>query len=349
MNTENYPAAIEISSTSLKLLQVARIQKQRYEIVRAVYLPFKSVPQPQSSAVREYLKRIIEENKIRGEVVSSLSINKIQTFVYLLPDMPQQEISSAIAWKLKQNLPEGVSFENVSFDYVSCTNPRQGTNNKEIQVLVFAAFKDLILEQIKLFKDFSLGLIAVEPKPYAGLRSLFWLGKITQEETVLVIQFGASQSSITIVHLGQPYLMRPLNVSGNSFNEAIANYLQIDREAAEVLKRQDGLTSGSKSLLALTSQIENLIVDIEHTFKYFAHQLIRLKISAYDRILLYGGTAGVNNLAAFLSERLVVPVDVFNSLIQLDLFRHQDISPSVKENLFSFTSTLGLAIKYIEW
>lgn len=342
---EYYPAAIEISSTSLRLLQIARVQKQRHQIVKAAYLPFKAAPQ--ASEIKDYFKKMIEENRIKGEVVSSLPVNKIQTFVYLLPNMPQTEIPSAIAWKLKQNLPEGTSFENISFDYVSYMNTRQGTNNNQIQVLVFAVLKNLILEQIKLFKDFSLELTAIEPKPYAALRSLLWLGKITEEETVLVIQLGVNQSSITIVHLGQPYLIRPLNVSGNTFTEAIINYLQVGRSEAEALKRNESLTAGSKILLALASQLENLVVDIEHTFKYFSHQVTMSEVSAYNRILLYGGASGLNNLSAFLSERLVIPVDIFNPLDQLDLLQYDEISPLVKENFFSFVSTFGLAIKYI--
>lgn len=345
---ESYPAAIEISSTALKLLQLARIQRQRYEIVRAAYLPYKISSQFRFSAIKDYLKKLIEENRIKGEVVSSLAINKIQTFIYLLPDMPESEIPSAIAWKIKQNLPEDVLFDNISFDYLSYMNYRQGSGNKEIQVLVFAAFKDMVLEQTKLFKDLSLELIAVEPEPYAALRSLFWLGKIAEGETILVIHLGAEHSSITIVRSGQPCLMRPLNVSGKTCTEAVANYLQLDWEKAEQLKQEEGLTPGSKSLLALTSQMENLIVDIEHTFKYFSHQLTKSEVGAYDRILLYGGGAGLNNLSTFFSERLVVPVDIFNPLVQFDLFGHENVGPLVKENFVSFASTLGLALKYIE-
>jgi len=346
--SEYYPAAVEISSSSLKLLQVTKTP-QGYKIAKAAYLPLKINPQAQISELKDSLQKLTQDHQISGEVVSSLPISKIQTFTYILPSMPEGEIEQAIAWKLKQNPPAGTTFEAISFDYVPCLSPKAGISAKDMKVLVFAVAKDLILERFRFFQDLSLELIAVEPKPYAALHALFWLGKIRQEETVLVLQIGASHSSISIVNSGTPYLIRPLSVSGNTFTEAIVNYHQLDWKEAELAKRRDGVRPESNSAAALSSQLENLIVDIEHTFKYFSHQIMKSQVASFDRILLCSGGAGLNNLSTFLAERLVVPVDLFNPFTQLSLLEGKEFAPLVKENYISFASALGLATRYIDW
>jgi type IV pilus assembly protein PilM len=318
-----------------------------------------------AAAIKESLGKLIKENEIRGEVVTSLPLNKVQVFNYILPSMSSSEIDSAISWKLKQNPPAGATFEGISFDYVSCVEPKDEIS-KSIRVLVFVVSKELILERIKFFKEFSLELVAVEPRPYASLSVLLWLGKIREDETALALEFGASQSSITIVHAGYPYLIRPLAVSGNSFTEAIAGSNRLDWEKAEAAKRREGLSfwspqakeaapaapeqSGGESLVlpAIASQMESLVVDIEHTFKYFSHQLMKSQVTVFDRVVLCGGGANLINLDKFLSDRLGVPVDVFNPLSALNVCAKNELSQLARENSASFSSALGLAARFIE-
>lgn len=344
LKPEYLPAAIEISSTAIKLLQLAKTQEGHYEICKFAYLPM-----PSQDTTGETLKKIVEESAIKGEIVGSLPISKLQTFTYILPPMPKSEIEQAVAWKLKQNPPAGATFEGISFDFCLCSHSQESVDS-EMRVLVFVVSKALVLEQMKLFQGLSLELIAIEPKPYAALNALLWLGKIRQDETALVLQLGASQSAITIVHSGLPYLIRPLSVSGNTFTEAIANYHQFDWQKAENIKKQDGLKPGSICAQALSSQLENLVVDVEHTFKYFSHQLMKSQITSFERILLCGGSSGLVNLAAFLTERLGVPVDVVSPLSALNLCLKTELSSKgLLENSARFTSTLGLSLRYIGW
>lgn len=352
------PSAIEIGSASLKLLQIAKTQNS-YEIVKSAYVPLASNPQsPHHPALRDSLEKLLRDNPVSGEVVSSLPINKIHTLTYVLPHMPPGEIEQALAWKLKQNPPTGFTFEGLSFDYIANVHSRDSLS-KETQVLVFVASKEAVMQHLRLFRDFSLELISVEPKPYATLSALLWLDKIRQEETVLVLQLGESQSSITVVFSAQPYLIRPLAVSGNTLTEAIARYHQFDWEKAEALKKKEGLKDWvsqpkegqakeeSMCRQALSSQLENLVVDVEHTFKYFSHQLMKSQVTSFDRVVLCGGSSALGSLDAFLADRLAVPVEVFNPFSSSRLCLKQECAPLVKENSASFASVLGLASRYV--
>lgn len=353
-----YPAAIEISSTAIKLLQIARSVKG-LAITAASYLPLRSNTQAGSS-LKNSLKDLIAESHIEGnEAVTSLPLSKIQVFNYILPNMPANEIESAIAWKLKQNPPAGIPFENLSFNYTSYIQPKDDLN-KNIQVMVFAAAKDAVMEHIGLFKELSLEVISLEPKPYATLLALSRAGKIRQDETVLVLELGARESAITVLHLGQPYLIRSLASSGDAFTQAIVNRNQFDWEKAEKLKKQEGLkcwkpqiteaeASGDSScLFALIGQLEGLAVDVEHTFKYFSHQIMKSQVTAFSRVILCGGVAHLVNLDKFLTDRLGAPAEIFDPFNLPDLPVKDGLSPLVKQESASFSSVMGLAVKDIE-
>lgn len=355
-----YPAAIEVSSSAIKLLQIAKIQK-RYEIVKGDYLPLERGAHTFRQTLKESLEKLVKNNQLKGEVLTSVPLNKIQTQSYILPEMPLDEIESAILWKIKEAIPQDVDFSDVSFDYIYAGHAEDDNVKKDRHVLVFIVNKEVTMDIIDLFKGLSLEVIAIAPKPYAIAELLVLLKKLSREETVLVLQLGASQSSVTIMHSGYPCLIRPLTVSGNGFTETIAGYYQLDWEKAENLKREEGLGHWDEPLKetqnknephcfpALSSQLESMVVDIEHTFKYFSHQLIKSKVTAFDRIVVCGGTSGLKNLDKFLMNRLGVAVDVFNPLDALNsLSKTKGLNTAVKEHSAEFAGALGLATRFIE-
>lgn len=355
VKAEYLPAAIEISANSLKLLQLARINSS-LKIVKADYAGLKQAQGDTESALKQSLERLVKKNEIKGEVVTSIPLNKISTFNYILPNMPSDEIESALLWKVRQNLPSGVSLEDISFDYCF-SGPAE--DNKEIYALVFMVAKKISLDMIRLFKELSLDLIIIEPKAYAIIEALSLLKKISEVETVLVLQLGSSESSITIVSSGYPYLITPLGVSGNGFTESLASYYQLDWVKAEALKIKEGLGSlqlkseqnerEEKSCFpVLSSQLETLIIDIEHAFKYFSHQLIKSKVPAFDRLILCGGGGALKNLDKFLTDKLRVPVVVFNPLDFFISHSEHEVSLDLKNHSAEFAGVLGLATRFIE-
>lgn len=322
-----YPPAIEISSSAIKLLQLCQTRHNVYEPARFAYLPFEQRV-VSAAVIRGALEKLVWENSLSGEVVSSLSMAELQTFTYIFPDMPASEIEPAVIWKLKQNPPAGIEFGNLAFDYVSSAS----VLTKGLCVLVFAVSREAVIERSKLFREFSLSLISLEPKPYAVLQALFWSKSIAKDETVLVLQIGAQQSVVSVIYNGFPCLIRSLNVCGNTLTDSLAKQNQLDWQQAEDLKKSVGPAAVGP---AISSQLESLSLDIEHSFKYFSHQLIKSPLVSFRRLILCGGAAQLAGLDKFLAQRLAVNVEVFHS-------------PLISENVSDFTSALGLAVRHIE-
>lgn len=356
---EYFPAAIEITPSSIKLLQLAR-ERNKYLIVKAAYLAFDQTEGASETAIKQSLERMARENQVKGEVVTSLPLDKIQIYSYILPNMPVNEIAAAVAWKVKQTLPPEANLEEVSFDYIyNVVGNKLPGSPRDIHILVFVVPREVVAKNLQLFKELSLELIAIEPKPYLIIDLLSSLKKISMDETALVLQIGPDSSSIIVVSGGYPYLIRPLAVTGSSFTQAIANYFQLDWFKAEALKRDKGLgelklepggfedKSEPHCFPALSSQLESLVLDIEHTFKHFSHQIFKSQVSAFSRVILADGSAALKNLDKFLADRLGVKVDLFDPGDFLKAISGGELPPSIKEHSAGFAGVAGLVARFI--
>lgn len=325
-----YPAAIEIGAASLKLIQFNKAA-QGYGISKIAY------------QAGDSLGALITNNRVSGRVVTSLPLSKINSFTFVFPNMSEKDIEQAVLWKLKQNLPAGLDTGNISFDYLWYLSPVDNPN-KEIMALVFAAAKEAVMEKIRQFAKFSLKVSAVVPEPYAVFCALSFLKRISPHETVLVLTIGGSESAISFIHRNYLCLVRPLSISGNGLTEAIATYHKLEPSKAEEAKRNEGLKINppdsaavdSLCLPAVSSQLEGLVVDLEHTFKFFSHQLMKSQVTSYDRVILCGGSAAFKGLDECLSQKLGVPVEAFNPL------------NDAREDAHSFAAAFGMAAGYTE-
>ncbi len=343
------PTAIDVGANSIKFLQLdngaAGAAIKKIGISR-----FAIRADSSAAALKNLLSSLINENKIQGKVSLSLPLSELQVFSFMFPNMPEKEIKQAVIWKLKQNLPAGSDIASVSFDYNWTVFSRDNLN-KEILALVFAVSKEKALRRIGLFREFSLEVAAAEPEPYAVFCALNFFKKISPQQTIVILALGENESSITIAHSGFACLIRPLSISGNSLTEAVANYHKFDLQKAESIIKSEGLkiqnAADSICMPALSSQIEGLVVDLEHTFKFFSHQLMKSQVAAYTQVILCGGAAALKNLDKCLAEKLSVPVEVFNPLEGPVFTPASPLSPEVKENAHSFAAAAGMAARYL--
>ncbi len=348
-----YPAAVEWGSNSIKLIQLAKSTRGP-EIAKAVYFPL-GRPLPPAAEIRNLVVKILKDQQIKSQAAMTLPLSQIRTFTFVLPFMPEEEIEQAVLWKLKQTLPQEMASETVTFDFVPCF-PKTGGASREIKVLVFLADKGRILELMKFFQSHGLKLLAVEPESYSVFTSLLWAQKLGVQETSLLLHLGAGESSLTVMHSQQPYWMKPLGFSGNALTDAIAASRQMDWQKAEMFKKQEGLNSwkpgasaGAGPEAAILSQLENLVVDVEHAFRTFTQQIGKTEINGFQKVILSGGTAGLPNLEKFFADRLDVPVEIHDPFESLPEVSGQGASSVIKDNPGRFASVLGLAVRFLEW
>jgi len=237
--------------------------------------------------------------------------------------MSDTELNDAIRWKVTQLRPFALNIEEVVYNHIRWQNPKGPTSTQQ-RILLVCVSRQVVQETVSLLQEVGLRAVAIEVAPI----SLVNLDKFRKsppagDEIVMRLDIGAKESAMVITRGDTLYFCRSLALTSEHMTKQIARHCQVNEVVAEELKRQHGLSVWSPdkkgfqkpedkpSMVyhSLISSLENLVVDIEHSFKYFSYQVTQSQITKFDRLILSGGGSGLKNLERFLNARLGVPVE----------------------------------------
>lgn len=353
---KHFAYGVDFGTTAIKLAQIGIFEKkpQIVDIIIEELPPdlFTNSLQ-RNKAVEDTFKKIVAKHKIKGSVVTALSSAQVEIKRLELPPMPEDEISAAVKWELKQTSSSGL--EDLCFDYyVLDKNKSDSSPGKDVMVITCP--KKEVLEQLKIIKAANLIPLAIEVDCLASVFSCRYTEQIKKEEIVLFLEFGCSSCNINIIMNRQVCFKRDLTINGNFLTQSIAKQCSISYDRAEELKKKFGLIpmdslenaaldyGDSDKILVnqtLWLHMEDLIQEIIYTFKFFTHQFIGSEISKFDRIILSGGAGNLNHFSSYLSKYLSVPVEIIDVLDKIEIL------PEVRskfDNLQLLSPRLSVAV-----
>lgn len=360
------PIGIDIGTGSIKIVQLAPID-DKYQISKLAIKEFSpdliDSPTKRLQLLPIILRGMIEENNLKGDVYSAVSLGIARIKNITLPKMPRAEIDGTVKWEIQQT--DKTNIDELSFDYTILDEDRINQLDK-IELLVVTSPKKEIFKHLNLLESVGLNVLAVEVEPLSLLASLNYNHSINPDEVIILLDLGADATQLNIIANNELYFSRVLSVNGNSLTMAIRDYCHVSSQEAEELKRKYGLSAvdsistqdlsrESKTSKptqvkeAISLSLEKLVADIERTFKYFSFQLTKSAIPTYNKVILSGGSANLKMFASFLSNRLNVPVETANPLSSLGISQ-EALSQvnSLEKEAVRFGVAVGLALRGIE-
>lgn len=291
-------------------------------------------------AVQEAIRAVQQRGLMSGPVVMGFHhLDSLVEFVRL-PKMPPPELEKAILWEAREKFsltPEKMVIRHLVLGETAVEGQPQ------TDLLVVAAPKEPILSRWRILSDLGLKVAAAEPVGLAAFYALAGDELWKPEELVGVLEIGLKVSHLSFVRGDAVRFTRAFPVGGDSFTRSIADYCQLEYGDAERLKRQYGI---SKMALeedrqqtgheaddrvrishALGLHLEQLVAEIEQSFRYFTYALGGSEAQRMDRLLVTGGGGLLKYLAEFLNTRLSIPVEAADPL------RHLEVAPEVREQL----------------
>lgn len=361
----HFPYGVDFGTTAIKLVQIGIIDGKPQIInliIEQIPEDLLDSPKDRKRALPEIFKRIVQTHKIKGRVVAALPSSLVQMKMIQLPNMPADEIDKAVKWELSQT--SSIALEDLSFDYYIL----DGTaSSEQIKLMAISCSKKDVLERLALIRQANLFPVAVETDSLATVSVLIYNSQIKKEEVILFLEFSYSSCSLNIVVNNQIYLTRELSINGKSLTQAISEHCHIPYEEAERLKVSCGLIDTEHPAAevkeetavmvneALWLHLENLIQEIDYTFKYFLHQAITTpRISKLDKIILSGGLANLNRFSTYLASYLNTPVEVINPFKEIPLspkissqFYSGDTADNLKHLAPRLSVAMGLALREV--
>lgn len=267
-------------------------------------------------ALASRVQEIFAVNKIKEKKVAvSLSGHSVIIKKISLPEMSVAELQESIQWEAEQYIPFDIKDVHVDFQIV---NPHAGQG--QMDVLLVAAKKAVIGELVDVVRAAKLDPMIVDVDAFALYNAFEANFQMPTQETIALINVGASTININVVAGGQTSFTRDITIGGNLLTEEISKQFAVPWEEAEHMKTTSETTLSMSGVLREVQRISNrvsevLISEIQRSLDFFAATAMNADIAA---IYLCGGAALQTGLIEGVERRLgthVLALNPFNQLI----------------------------------
>lgn len=355
-----YPIGLDISDTSLKFVQLKKasglkftklsdkktIEKLEVNCYNSIKIPPELIVngeiKNQDEVVRQINKLLstAKDGNITNKSVVAV-LPQTQTFIKLLqiPDTSEEEMLQTISEEIVKHIP--LVLDEVYIDWQIIN--RRG---KSIDVLVGAAPKKTVEQYVKTLEQASLQPIALEIEAASICRSL--IPEIEKNESdsdaYLIIDLGASRSSLILCSKKTVYFTINAPISGNDITKQVADSLKIDMVKAQKAKQICGLNKNKcKGVMGeiLNDMINNLVDHIEQAASFFQNNYPQKQIK---EIILCGGGGNFLEIDKVLFEYLKIPVVKGNVWIKVKQNKDDKYS-LLNSNSLSYATAIGLALR----
>ncbi|MEK7521383.1 MAG: type IV pilus assembly protein PilM [Patescibacteria group bacterium] len=263
--------------------------------------------------VAEAVKKLLSDTKVTVKQVNIvLPENKVFTRFIKLPYLTDQEVDSAIAWQAEPYIPIPIAEANIDYQILRRVEPSGGTPGS-VEVLLVAASKNLISKYMKVSTFADLEVVNVETELLSLVRAL-----APQDQTVVLVDFGSSSTSVGIVRGGQLSLSYSIASGGDALTRAVSTSLNLGLPQAEEYKRAYGLDEnmgGGKVAEALKAVFAQIVDEIKKALQYYKTEIGDQ--NPVSTLILAGGTAGMPHVVLYLSQALGMDVLIGDPFVRI--------------------------------
>src|SRR6187431_2033757 len=325
---------VDIGTASIKVCQVKETRKG-LGLVRLGYAPLG--PQVivdgqvmDSGAVVEALQKVFHDAKIKQkECALSVSGQSVIIRKISVPMMTEAELAEQIQWEAEQHIPFDIKDVRVDYQVL-----RRRPEASQMDLLLVAAKKDQIEEYANLARNAKLKPIICDIDAFT-VQNLFEYSRgLPQDQTIAVINVGASLSSLNIISNGVSAFTREIANGGNVITEEIQRQLSVPFEQAEAYKcggnadprepNQAGMVP--QQVVSIVEAVsDSIAAEIQRSLDFFMATSGEGEIA---RIYVTGGSANLAALARAIERRARVSVESWSPLEKLTV-EAKEVDPAL--------------------
>ena len=281
------------------------------------------------AALKRFLGGMAERTPI---VVTSLGGSSVVVRQIQLPLIPRGKFFSTIQWEARRYIP----FEKEEM-VIDAQIMDTDKHKKRMDVMVVAVSHALMEAHLGLLSQAGVEPRVVDNHSLALMNSLFRDSYLRGDETVVMLDIGASTTTLNIFRVGGAYLTRCISIAGNRFTMEIQKRLGLDYAQAEAMKREKEEVSE-----IVKPAVDSLVSELRQSLIYYKNQTGK---GEFDRIILCGGSARLSNLNTYLAQELGIPVEIYDPLRKISLDPRVFPRASLQGLAPQLTLALSLALR----
>lgn len=306
-------AGLDISSSSVKLVELSGGDKDGYKIERYAIepLPRDAVVDGNianldvvSEALRRALRRFGAGVK---NVAMALPASSVITKKIILPDgLREQEMELQVESEANQYIPFALDEVNLDFQVIGPAGAG------EVEVLIAASRKDKVEDRVAAAQSAGLKAVVVDVESLA-IESAFELvsrqfSRSGSDKVVALIDIGASVMNVTVLRGGQQVYSREQAFGGHQLTQDIARQYGMSLEEAEAAKRSGSLPEDYARDL-MRPFMDSLALEVSRALQFF---FTSTQFNQVDHLVLAGGCAIMPGLAEVVGGRTQVETIIAN-------------------------------------
>jgi type IV pilus assembly protein PilM len=276
-----------------------------------------------------------------NQVVTGVSGHSVIIKNIVLPPMSRGELEESIDWHAEEHIPYDLA--DVSLDYQVTAETHDATH-----VLIAACKRERIDNMRQAIQLSGRQAVVIDVDTFALQNCYENNYQPRESDVVTLLNIGASTMNVNIVRGSRSIFTRDITVGGSQFTDVLQRSLGISYQQAEAVKR--GVQNAAKgveekSIEPLMSNVTEIVAnEIQKTFDFYRATTDDNQ-TVVQKILISGGGSKLSGLAAELSARLELPVEVLNPFRNIKVDNRKFDPAYVNEIMPEMAVAVGLAMR----
>lgn len=234
------------------------------------------------------------------------------------PKMPEAALRKSIKYEASRYIASSMEDSVVEFEILG-----DAEDPTQMNVMLVAAPRDMIDSRVTALESAGLEPLVIDIESFALIRSLVEFNATDEylDNTIALIDIGASHTDVDIVSKGEFALTRNIPIAGDSFTNAIKSLTGGTFEEAEQAKLAmtaqypvDQINTAepdNKCWRVVQPLLDELIREIRRSIHFYQSQFPEGNAEAQvAKVVLTGGTARMPGLDAYVSNKLGTPTEI---------------------------------------
>jgi len=306
---------LDISSSSVKMLEIVEAGKGAYRVERYVIEPLPRDATVDGNisnleSVVEAVKRGYKRLGTRAKhVAMAVPTGAVITKKIIVPaSLRESELEVQVESEANQYIPFALEEVNLDFQVVG-PSP---TSPDEQEVMIAATRKEKVEDRVAVAESAGLKAAVMDVEAFAQQAALGLVVKQLpsggKDMNVAIVDVGANVMNVSVMRNEQSIYTREQAFGGNQLTQDIVARYGMSADEAENAKRSGGLPDDFETEV-LRPFMENLSMEVQRALQFF---FTSTQYHSVDQILLAGGSAVIPGMDEVVHTRTQVPTMVAN-------------------------------------
>jgi type IV pilus assembly protein PilM len=343
--------AIDIGSSSIKLVQLTDLKERQYELTHFGIMPLDKECIVEGAIKKPYqvvdaLKNLIKAEKIQSRyAVSAVAGEEVFIKKIKVPVMSEEKLSEKIAQEAEQYIPFDI--DEVVLDFQILDKINGNKEEKMMEALLVAVQKGIIDERTDILLEAGLKPTIIDLDLFALMNAARLTNDLSSMGTMALIDLGDSFTHINIIQNGAIGYTRDIPVGGRYLTNMLMSKFKVPFEQVLAIKRGNFSPDirEEEVIETIIQAYNNILEEIQKYFDYFR----ALSNHKMEKVLLCGGGSMIRGLDDYCADYLKIPVETLNPMQGIKVNPNVFDRSLVDEMSGLSTVALGLAKRKFDY